>query len=52
MTPSTLMTTYRRSLLFLEDPAYRKVDKDPTLAVEWRITLLVNKSSLTEEVTK
>jgi len=33
----------------LEDPAYRKLVKDPTDAIERKTTLLLKKSSLTEE---
>ena len=33
----------------LEDPAYRKLAKDPTDAIERKTTLLLKKSSLTEE---
>ena len=33
----------------LQDPAYRKLTKDPTDSVEWKTTPLLKKSSLTEE---
>jgi len=33
----------------LEDPSYRILTKDPTDAIEWKTTLLLKKSSLTEE---
>jgi hypothetical protein len=33
----------------LEDPAYRKLAKDPTNAIERKTTLLLKKASLTEE---
>jgi len=34
---------------FLQDPAYRKVTKDPTDSIERKTTALLKKSSLTEE---
>ena len=34
----------------LEDPAYRKLTKDPTDAIERKTTLLLKKASLTEEI--
>jgi hypothetical protein len=36
----------------LEDPAYRRLAKDPTEAVERKTILLLKKSSLAEEVCK
>ena len=33
----------------LEDPSYRRLARDPTDSIEWKTTLLLKKSSLTED---
>ena len=41
---------YKQKISYLlEDPAYRKLAKDPKDAIERKTTLLLKKSSLTEE---
>ena len=43
-------TDYKHKISsLLEDPAYRRLAKDPTTTIEWKTTLLLKKSSFTEE---
>jgi hypothetical protein len=37
---------------FLEDPSYRRLARDPTDSTEWKTTLLLKKSTLTEDICK
>jgi hypothetical protein len=39
-------------LALLDDPAYKKLAKDPTQPAECKITLLIKGSSLPEDVAK
>jgi hypothetical protein len=36
----------------VEDPSYRRLARDPTDSTEWKTTLLLKKSTLTEDIRK